>query len=160
MSRLVIDWPDGGAERVRAARGRLELAGHALSSLPIEERIRRVVAALVRYMGSNPDYPRLLLQQIVASPLPHPVVQSAVRENLLMLQRLVEEGQADGSIREGDPLLMALSLISQPAHMSVVLRPVRHIMEIPEEAEAFLDRLSTHAADFAVRALEAREESP
>jgi AcrR family transcriptional regulator len=122
------------------------------------ERIREVVAALVLYMGRNPEQPRLMLQEITSVPLLDPVVQRAMRENLGMLQSLVKEGQADGSIRPGDPLLMSLSLISQPVHMSVILHPLRSVLDLQEEPEDLLERMASHAADFAVRALEARKE--
>lgn len=46
MSRLVIDWPDEGAERVRAVRGRLMLAGQTLRSIPFEERLTAVARVL------------------------------------------------------------------------------------------------------------------
>jgi len=46
MTRIEITWPDEGTERVRAARGRLEQAAHALRAMSFEERLqvgRRVV---------------------------------------------------------------------------------------------------------------------
>ena len=126
-----------------------------LHNLPI----RGVVAALLRYMGRNPEYPRLLLQQLTSGPMPDLVVQRTIRGSLTMLRSLVEEGQRDGSIRPGDPTLMAVSLMSQPAHMSIVMRPLRLIMQIPDDPEALLERMAVHAADFAVRALEAQKET-
>jgi AcrR family transcriptional regulator len=123
------------------------------------ERIRGVVAALLRHMGRHPEYPRLMLQQLSSTGLPHPVVRRTISGSLGLLRSLVEEGQRDGAIRPGDPTLMAVSLMSQPVHMSVVARPLQEIAGIPGEADALIDRMAEHAADFAVRALEAREET-
>ena len=122
------------------------------------ERIRGVVAALLRHMGRTPAYPRLMLQQLSSHDLPHPVVQRTIREGLGMLRGLVEEGQRDGTIRAGDSTLMAVSLISQPVHMSIVARPLRTVAGLAEDPEALIDRMAVHAADFAVRALAAGEE--
>jgi AcrR family transcriptional regulator len=123
-------------------------------------RIGRVVRSMVVHMGQNPGNPRLMLQQLTGSPLPHPAVQSLMKSNLQRLQALIEEGQADGSIRPGDSLLMAVSLLSQPAHMSIVLRPVQSIMDVDEDESQFLARMADHAAEFAVRALEAPGGAP
>ncbi len=122
------------------------------------DRIRGVVAALLRHMGRNPAYPRLMLQQLSTQDVPHPVVQRTMRQGLGMLQGLVEEGQRDGTIRPGDSRLMAVSLMSQPVHMSIVARPLRIVAGLDEEPEALIDRMAEHAADFAVRAMEAGEE--
>jgi hypothetical protein len=99
-----------------------------------------------------------MLQQLSTHDLPHPVVQGTMRRALGMLRGLVEEGQRDGTIRPGDPTLMAVSLISQPVHMSIVARPLRKVVGLTEDAESLIERMAVHAADFAVRALEAGEE--
>jgi AcrR family transcriptional regulator len=144
-------------ERLLAPIGDEIRAAEASAGTPLE-RIHRAVEGLLRYLGRNPERPRLLLQEISTSPLPDPLVQRTMKSNLLLLRSLVEEGQRDGSIREGDPLLLALSLLSQPAHMSVVLRPLHRMMRFQEDEGVLLDRLAPHAADFAVRALEVRRE--
>ena len=122
------------------------------------ERIHAVVAALLLHMGQNPAYPRLVLQQLTSGPMPHPVVQQTMKAGLTMLRSLVEEGQRDGTIRPGDSTFMAVSLLSQPVHMSIVIRPLREILELGDDHSALLERMAAHAAEFAVRALEVREE--
>lgn len=53
MTRLEIDWPDEGAERVRAAQNRLLVAGPALRAMSLEDRL----AAVARVLGdwTTPD---------------------------------------------------------------------------------------------------------
>ena len=55
MSRLEIDWPDEGAERVRAAEGRLRVAGAALAHRSFEERLAAVATVLEDW--TKPDSP-------------------------------------------------------------------------------------------------------
>lgn len=55
MSRLEIDWPDEGAERVRAAEGRLRLAGEALARRRFDERLAAVADVLEDW--TRPDSP-------------------------------------------------------------------------------------------------------
>ena len=47
MTRLEIDWPDEGAERVRAVEGRLRVAGEALARRPFDERLAAVAGVLL-----------------------------------------------------------------------------------------------------------------
>lgn len=55
MTRLEIDWPDEGAERVRAAEGRLRVAGEALARRPFDERVTAVAGVLEDW--TRPDSP-------------------------------------------------------------------------------------------------------
>lgn len=55
MSRIEFDWPDASAERVRAAEGRLRLAGEALRARHFEERLAATRAVLEDW--TRPDSP-------------------------------------------------------------------------------------------------------
>lgn len=55
MSRLEIEWPDAGDERVRAAQGRLVAAGTALRAMSFENRLARVADVLASWTA--PDSP-------------------------------------------------------------------------------------------------------
>ena len=65
---------------------------------------------------------------------------------------IIAEGQADGSIRAGDPVLMALSLVAQPVYLMLVQAPARHAlgMDLPT------DRLAAHARAFVRAGLSTR----
>ncbi len=55
MTRLEIDWPDEGAERVRAAEGRLRVAGEHLARRRFDERLDAVARVLDDW--TRPDSP-------------------------------------------------------------------------------------------------------
>lgn len=60
MSRLEIDWPDEGAERVRAAEGRLRVAGEALARRHFDERLAAVAGVLEDWTGADSPWRREL----------------------------------------------------------------------------------------------------
>jgi len=64
MSRLEIEWPDEGAERVRAAQGRLILAGGALRAMSLEERLSGVARVLAAWTAADSPWRRALARSL------------------------------------------------------------------------------------------------
>ena len=60
MTRLEIDWPDEAAERVRAAEGRLRVAGEALARRPFEDRLAAVASVLEDWTAADSPWRREL----------------------------------------------------------------------------------------------------
>jgi hypothetical protein len=60
MSGLEIRWPDESGERVRAARGRLEIAKRALAAWPLEERLAAVAEVLADWTRADSPWRREL----------------------------------------------------------------------------------------------------
>ncbi len=98
------------------------------------ERLEGVVRAAFDQLEENPDQPLLILQEIAAGkPMPLPV-RKIMMSTLSSVAEVVAEGQRDGSIRSGDPLMFVLSLISQPVYLSLVTRA------LPGQVARSLDR--------------------
>ena len=122
------------------------------------DRATEVVRRFFEHFLEFPEMPPLILQRIATgSPPPSPVLNT-MRRSLGGLARLIEEGQKAGGIRDGDPVLLALSLVSQPVYMTLVT-PVLQVaagrsFEAPAEREALVE----HAAGFARAALARRDE--
>ena len=53
MTRLEIEWPDQNVERVRAAVGRLEVAGEQLRSWDFERRLEVVQQTLREWLAPD-----------------------------------------------------------------------------------------------------------
>jgi len=85
-----------------------------------DERMSRVVAAYFDHFREHPDLPRLLLQEVAAGKEPPPVVAETLQRVMAALAELHGEGVEEGSMRPGDPLLTALSVVAQPIHMTLV----------------------------------------
>jgi AcrR family transcriptional regulator len=80
------------------------------------ERIGRIVGMVL----TEKDLPApLLLRELTTDrPLSAPIVQMMQR-NLGIVLGLIREGQADGSIRKGEPALLAMSVMAQPFMMRI-----------------------------------------
>lgn len=89
------------------------------------QRVEAAVRALFDYLYENPDLPSLMMQLLVsARPIPEAALQ-AIQANIGQLARLIAEGQSQGSIRPGDPQLMALSIGAQPIWLALARRALQ-----------------------------------
>jgi AcrR family transcriptional regulator len=80
--------------------GRLLEAFHQVevSGEPAPEQLRRVAAILLRSWRDDPDLVRVMVREVARSP--HLQLQvNEIREGFLVIQRIVEQGQADGAFR-------------------------------------------------------------
>lgn len=102
------------AERVVAAAA--SGAGDAMT------RLERVVSLFFDYLRERPELPQLMLQETVAGRTPPPEALKLLRNVLGSLAGLIAEGQTAGQMRDGDPRLLAVSVISQPLHLTLVSR--------------------------------------
>jgi hypothetical protein len=66
MSRLEIEWPDEGVERVRAARGRLAQSAGILRALSFEERLAAVARVLGDWTAADSPWRRQLIESLAA----------------------------------------------------------------------------------------------
>jgi AcrR family transcriptional regulator len=106
------------AERVQLVAGS---EGSAL------ERMLKVVEAYFDYFQAHPELPHLLLQEVTAGKKPPQVVIEIVSRVKHTIAGLHQEGVADGSVRDGHPVLFALSVISQPIYLALVAPLLRAV---------------------------------
>ncbi len=112
------------------------------------ERAALVVHTYFEVLRENPDIPFLLLQEMMARrDAPAPVTQT-LRRVAATLGALVAEGQTDGTIRPGDPVLFALSIVAQPTHMSIVTRLLTEVAGVDQSDAATRERVYGHTAAF------------
>lgn len=84
------------------------------------DRVAQVVEVLFDHLGTHPELPRLLLQEVSAGKTPPPAVMAILRRNVGHVTGILADGWRDGSIRHGHPMLSALSVVSQPIYMSLM----------------------------------------
>lgn len=89
------------------------------------DRVEAVVRIHFEHMATHPELAQLMLRSVlrVGAP-PEPALQT-MRAIHGALIELVRDGQADGSIRDGDPVLMALTLVSPSVHLVIMQRTLR-----------------------------------
>lgn len=122
------------------------------------ERIVRVVEAYFAHLALHPDLPHLLLQEIAAGKEPPRVVIDIIGEVKDALAGLQREGERDGSVRPGHPVLTALSVISQPVYLTLVAPMLRTVAGLDLSDAVTHRTVVAHATDFVRRALEPRGE--
>ena len=133
------------AERVNAAAGS---EGTAL------ERMLRVVEAYFEHFETHPDLPHLLLQEVAAGKKPPPVVLEIVKGVKEAIAGLQAEGVVDGSVRPGDPVLTALSVVSQPIYLALVAPLLRSVGPLDLADPATRRRALEHTLAFVRAGLE------
>ena len=95
---------------------------------PPLERLAKCVRAFMEHIWAHPEMPRLIMRELASDrPLPEPVAR-VIRRNLESFGRILREGQADGTVRQGEPHLMALSIAGQPLFLGIAAKAVRQVV--------------------------------
>lgn len=119
-----------GAQTEPFRRHMVETVGTDGSPL---DRLERFVRGLFQYLRDHPTMPRLLTQHLASHlPLLEPV-RRTMAGNIGQIASLITEGQQTGTIREGDPRLMALSIGSQPLFLSLMAHALREGAAIDQD---------------------------
>jgi hypothetical protein len=86
-----------------------------------------LVRAFLAHVAHHPGAPTILLRELASGrPLPPPIA-SVMRRNVGTVARAIAAGQQDGSIRAGDPVLLAFSAVSQPFYVAIAGRLMREV---------------------------------
>ena len=108
-------------------------------------RLEEALGVFMDYLEERPELPQLMLQETVAGRRPPAAALALLQGILGGLARVIGEGQAMGEIRGGDPRLMAVSVVSQPLHLTVATRVIEGLEPGSPETRA---RLLEHARSF------------
>lgn len=123
------------------------------------DRMLRVVETYFEHFETHPDLPHLLLQEVAAGKQPPPIVVEIIKSVRETISRLQVEGEAEGSVRPGDPLLTTLSVVSQPIFMTLVAPMLRSVGPIDLSQPRDRARALAHALAFVRAGLEPRREA-
>lgn len=122
---------------------RVEFASRA--DRPPLDRIEFIVRAFFEHIRQNPDMPPLMLREMASGRIvPGPVAQT-MKRLLATISGVIAEGQANGTIRPGDPLLMSLSTIAQPVYLNLVRRNIAAVAGLDQADQAVMQRVIEHA---------------
>jgi len=142
------------AHAIQPLRHRVEEA--ASSEAPPLERVDAIVGILFEHLCDDPTLPRLVLQQLAAGQTPPPSARAWSRHFSGLLAALVREGQAAGTIRAGDPTLLALGVIAPSFHLHL-MRPVfDETLDLHLEEPATRERVLDHVRRLVRAGLEVR----
>jgi AcrR family transcriptional regulator len=116
---------------------------------PVLDRVESVIRAYFEHFAQNPDLPQLMMQELVLGGGPPEAAGPPMRRIYGLIQAALREGQASGEIRAGDPVLLALSVISQPIFPMLVRRPIQAIAGLDLEDERTRERVMLQMVGFA-----------
>jgi TetR/AcrR family transcriptional regulator len=125
----------------------------ATAPLPAIQRIGTVIEAYYEQFARFPDFPALVIHELtLGRKLPSPIRELLERVQPALF-RLIQDGQAEGSIRGGPPVPIIMSILAQPFYFAMVRRLVGQIVGPEFEQPEFRAKLIQHAVDFVRRGL-------
>jgi len=138
----------------------VEHVGAAVSAVGSTlDRLDAVVDVFFDHLAANPEIPRLLLQEVAAGKKPPAEVVAILRRNAGHIAGMLTEGQRDGTVRPGLPLLFAVSIASQPIYLTVMAPMLREVGGVDLRDPATRRVVADHVKAFVRAGLESREES-
>lgn len=112
------------------------------------DRIEAVIRAFFTHLFEEPELRFLMLHQLASGlPVPEPAGRTA-QANIRTLAGLIQEGQTDGSVRSGDPRLLALSVAAQPLMLNFVRPILREWSVVDPDDPVVRERIVDNAVRF------------
>jgi AcrR family transcriptional regulator len=140
------------AEILRSQVGPLaqRIAWACRATRPPLDRIEFIVRAVFEHIQVRPQMPALMVRELAGGhgrpPRINPVLVETFRNALPMLVAVISEGQRDGSIRAGDPVLLGLSVMAQPIYFNLARPIIAAVAGLEPRDEATAQRMADHAA--------------
>ncbi|MBI4502185.1 MAG: TetR/AcrR family transcriptional regulator [Gemmatimonadetes bacterium] len=127
-------------------------AGARTAGSPLD-RIEAMMRSFLEHVADNPGAPACLLRELASErPLAPPIAQ-VMKRNLGTLAQTIAAGQQDGSIRAGDPFLLAMSVVAQPFYITVASRVIKEALGVDSKDPATRARIINHVAETIRRSL-------
>lgn len=117
------------------------------------ERIAGITRAAGQHVQAHPWAPRVMLRELASDRHMPPPMVAAWKRNIGTLVGLILAGQRDGSIRTGDPQLLALSAIGQVFFFRVAGRITREVAGLDPNQPELRQRIADHIAESVRRLL-------
>ena len=126
---------------------------------PPLDRIEFVVRAIFDHVRGRPEMPGIIVREMAGGREVNPRIITAFGRMFPTLTGVIGEGQRDGTIREGDPVLLALSVVAQPIYLLLARRIIARVAGLEVEDEATAARMTDHSVTI-VRAALQRPQTP
>jgi AcrR family transcriptional regulator len=119
-------------------------------------QIEGVVREFFDHVRMNPDMPALMVREMASGKDVSAPIAAMMKNSLPLLASMIAKGQQDGSIRSGDPTLLALSTLAQPVYLTLTRRALTQVLGLDQEDPAVHARTVEHAVTTIRAALERR----
>jgi AcrR family transcriptional regulator len=124
--------------------------------VPPLERVERAVRAFFDHIRRNPEMPAIMVREMASGRAIAQPILTMLGTAIPLMVAVIEEGQRDGSIRAGDPVLLTLSTFAQPVYLNLARPALAAVAGLDLADDAQFQRVVDHAATTVRRALEAR----
>ncbi len=125
-----------------------------------EERLRAVFQNVVSLLGRDPYGPRLVVEQVLfgEEEVIEAFVDRFARRNFELMQRLLDEGQRDGAIRDVEQMFMVPMLFGSSLFFFLAAPGIRRLYDIDEITPELARRFADHTVDVVLRGILKRPE--
>lgn len=120
-------------------------AASRLEAPPLD-RIEAMVRAIFAHIREHPEMPALMVRELASGQAPHHQILATFREALPLLVGMIRDGQRDGSIRDADPVLLALSTLAQPIYLNLARPVISRVAGVDPQHGDDSDRIVEHVA--------------
>ena len=126
------------------------------AAAPPLDRIDLAVRAFFAHIATHPEMPAIMVREMAGGRAIAEPILAMMGTAIPLVAGAIGEGQRNGTIRAGDPLLLTLSTFAQPVYLNLA-RPALAIVAGLDLADPVsYARVVDHAALAVRRALEAR----
>ncbi len=123
---------------------------------PALDRIERAVRAFFDHIRRNPEMPAIMVREMASGRAIAQPILTMLGTAIPLMSATIAEGQQDGTIRPGDPLLLTLSTFAQPVYLNLARPALAAVAGLDLADDAHYQRVVDHAALTVRRALENR----
>lgn len=117
------------------------LAAISASPGPALERLEAVVREFLRQITAHPEMPPLMVREMASDrSVPPPIARNA-RRNAESIGRIIADGQREGTIRAGQPVLLALAVAGPPLFLTLAGRVIQQAFAADPKDPAVRARL-------------------
>jgi len=121
------------------------IARAAAMDAPPLDRIETVVRATFAHFRANPDMPAIVVREMASGAQIAAPILSMMQSSIPLLAGIIAAGQREGTIRAGDPMLLALSTIAQPVYLNLARRAIAAAAGVDQDDPATFERVTNHA---------------
>jgi len=108
-------------------------------------KVERAVRAFFDHVAAHPEMVALVVREMASGRKVDTRIVQTMSRALGVLTAIIRDGQQDGSIRQGDPLLLALSTIAQPVYLNLARPALVAAAGLDQDDPATRQRILEHA---------------
>lgn len=120
------------------------------------ERIEALVRFFFDHVRRHPEMVPLMVRELASEHALAEPIRGMMQQAIPALARIIATGQREGTIRPGDPMLLALSSLAQPVYLNLARKGIAAAAGLDPNDPAIFDRVVDHCVITVRAALELR----